>query len=125
VKKERDCRRKPQKERGKTTLNVSKTSCKKATSELAHNRYQTTALVRQSNNKSEGWRKMERAKTRPGQTRLDRTGPDKRHTTSRNRCQQAFFYFCLFLGFWDKFIFKMAKQCGFFKFSSSQISSNF
>jgi len=106
VKKERDYRRKPPKERGKTTLNASKTSCKKATSELAHNRYQTTALYKSNKTKQQQQGEVEKDGTRKDQTGPDRTGPDRTRDTRRETDvnKQAFFFFCFF--FWDKFIFK-------------------
>ncbi len=125
VKKERDYRRKPPKERGKTTPNTSKTSCTKATSELAHNRYQTTALYKSNKTKQQQQGEVEKHGTRKDQTGPDRTGPDKRHT-SRNRCQQTSVFFFFFFFFFGISLFsKMAKQCDFKEFSSSQISSNF
>jgi hypothetical protein len=94
VKKERDCRRKPQKERGKTTLNVSKTSCKKATSELAHNRYQTTALVDKAITTGRGGERWNAQ--RPDRARPDRTGQE-----THGEKQMSTSVFCfgfLFLG---------------------------
>jgi len=108
VKKERDYRRKPPKEREKTTLNASKTSCDKATSELAHNRYQTTALYKSNKTKQqqEGGEVGEDG-TRKDQTgaRPDRTGQE-RHTVEKQMSTRVFFFFF----FLDKFIFKLGKK---------------
>jgi hypothetical protein len=110
VKKERDYRRKPPKEREKTTLNASKTSCDKATSELAHNRYQTTALYKSNKTKQqqEGG-EVDEDGTRKDQTgaRPDRTGQE-RHTVEKQMSTRVFFFF-----FWIGLFFKMAKQCVF------------
>jgi len=99
VKKERDYRRKPPKEREKTTLNASKTSYKKATSELAHNRYQTTALYKSNKTKhqqQEGG-EVDEDGTRKDQTGPDPTGPDKRDTRRETDVNKRFF-FILFFG---------------------------
>jgi hypothetical protein len=97
VKKERDYRRKPPKERGKTTLNASKTSWKKATSELAHNRYQTTAaLYKSSKTKQQQQGEVETDGTRKDQTGPDPTGPDKRHTWRNTQMSTRFFFFSFF-----------------------------